>query len=40
MGKMIDKETGKVLAEFTTEEDGIELKKQAKAQGLHVKMEW
>lgn len=40
MGKVIDKETGEVLAEFEDDVAGVELKKKFRAEGKKVKMEW
>jgi len=40
MGKVIDKQTGKTLATFETEEEGKALKEKFKAEGKAVKMEW
>lgn len=40
MGKVIDKATGKTLAEFEKEEEGIVLKDKFRNKGYRVKMEW
>jgi hypothetical protein len=40
MGKVIDKETGKVLATFEDELEGEKLKLKYKAEGKSLKMEW
>ncbi len=40
MGKVINKEDGKLLAEFDTEEEGKTLKAEYKAKGINIKMEW
>ncbi len=40
MGRVIDRDTNKVLATFDKEDDGKRLKAQFKRQGKKVKMEW
>ncbi len=40
MGKVIDKATGDILAEFDKEKDGIFLKEKYRNEGYRVKMEW
>lgn len=40
MGKVIDKDTGKVLADFDDEAEGRLLRDKLRNDGRRVKMEW